>query len=239
VLPDLASELAVGAMSLDVVLALVFVSDMDDLVPVLVLVTPALPAVPLVALARLTFVPNDDTRERLLAAVLDVPAIDPFLLPTLELVARELAVPTEEPPALELAAEPVLLAVVDPKAGIGDLDLVLDAATDRGGLTEPATEGWSERETAGARDDVLLFKVETGNFFDGGPILPSFLGSATTIGVGLDVGIADVEALEAPTPFNTFWTIDFAEDRNPNRDAIPLGFAMESKTNINIRRGKK
>jgi hypothetical protein len=233
-LPDLAIELAVGAISLDDVLALVVVSDMDDLVPVLVLLAPALPKVLLAVLAKLTLVPNDDTRERLLAPVLDVPVVDPFLLPALEPVARELAVPTKELPALELTAEFVLLTVVDPKDGIGDLDLVLDVAVEREGLT--GAVGWRKRETEGARDVAVLFEVEKGNFFEGGPILPSFFGSATTVGVGLDVGTPDVGALEVPTPLNAFWTIDFAEDRNPNRDAIPLAFAVHSKANSTFER---
>lgn len=229
-LPDLAKELAVGAISLDEVLALVFVSEIDDLVPVPVLLAPELPTLPLATLAKLALVPIDDTRERLVVKVLDTPAVDPFLLPTLELAARELAVPMEELPVRVLTVELELLVAVDPKDGIGDLDLVPDVETTREAVAGPVTAGGlSERETEGARDMVLLFAVETTGFFNGGgPILPSFLGSATTVG-GLDVGIPDVDALAVPTPLNTFWTIDFAEERNPNRDTIPLAFSMGSE----------
>ncbi len=64
---------------------------------------------------------------------------------------------------------------------------------------------------------------------DGGPIFSFSLADsdfATGVGFGMLLGAGSA----ALPRFQTFWTRDLADDKNPNRDGLGLGFSTENSS---------
>jgi hypothetical protein len=212
----LAKELAVGAMSRDDAV-LVNVPFVFSDVPRLTLGFPTSPELTLVR------VPIDDTREGLVLFL--VPTDDVSVVELVRLLTFELAVRVTEAdasfklPVLELFTVPDTLRVEDRvNEGIGDR--VREDAVD---LTVPVGLGKLDADSERLIGFTLLVlplllltpaptaRVDTGavGFGGGGPI----------VGSGLEVSFdAGATGLDSVTPlFQTFCTIDFADERKPNR----------------------